>query len=469
MAQMNATQLQSYYDQTPNARRMALVSVGLVMVVCSLALSAVNIAIPRIAFDLQASAIAVSLIPVAMLWGNVVFLLPIGRLADIVGRKRMFVTGIILFILSSLCVLLPQSITSLLLIRVVQGISSSMVYGTSMAIIGVVYANSNRGQALGIAASSVYLGLTLGPLIGGWLTQHWGWQSVFWAPTGVLILCLVVLFVYVKGDWKSQVRVAFDWQGSLIFAAWVSAFMLGLSRLTDWRFALLALFGLVLLAFFVWHQSRAPSPLVKLSALRANRIFNRSLLSAFFIYGSSFSMVFLLSLYLQYIHGLSPSETGQIVLIQTLIMMVLAPITGRLSDRFEPRILSTIGCGFFVIGYGMLFRLDMQTSLHYVMLALVFLGLGFGFFSSPNNNAAIGSVAADKLSIAAVLLNLARTMGNMVSSAIVMTLFSVTMGGAAITLELYPELLFVIKVTMALSMGYALIAAIFSYRRGTIH
>ena len=111
----------------------------------------------------------------------------------------------------------------------------------------------------------------------------------------------------------------------------------------------------------------------------------------------------------------------------------------------------------------------MQTSLHYVMLALVFLGLGFGFFSSPNNNAAIGSVAADKLSIAAVLLNLARTMGNMVSSAIVMTLFSVTMGGAAITLELYPELLFVIKVTMALSMGYALIAAIFSYRRGTIH
>jgi len=469
MAQMNATQLQSYYDQTPSARRMALVSVGLVMMVCSLALSAVNIAIPHIAFDLQASAIAVSWIPVAMLWGNVVFLLPIGRLADIVGRKRMFVTGILLFILSSLCVLLPQSISSLLIIRVVQGISSSMVYGTSMAIIGVVYANSNRGQALGIAASSVYLGLTLGPLIGGWLTQHLGWQSVFWAPTGILVLCLVVLFVYVKGDWQSSIRVKFDWQGSLIFAAWVSAFMLGLSRLTDWRFALLALFGLMLLVFFVWHQLRSPSPLVELSALRANRIFNRSLLSAFFIYGSSFSMVFLLSLYLQYIHGLSPSETGQIVLIQTLIMMVLAPITGRLSDRFEPRILSTMGCGLFVVGYGMLFRLDMQTSLHYVMLALVFLGLGFGFFSSPNNNAAIGSVSADKLSIAAVLLNLARTMGNMVSSAIVMTLFSVTMGGAAITSELYPQLLLVIKITMALSMCYALIAAVFSYRRGTIH
>ena len=462
---MNTTQLQSYYDQTPSARRMALASVGLVMMICSLALSAVNIAIPRIAEDLQASALAVSWIPVAMLWGNVVFLLPIGRIADIVGRKRVFVAGMLLFILSSLCVLLPQSIGTLLVIRVVQGISSSMVYGTSMAIIGVVYANSNRGQALGIAASSVYLGLTLGPLVGGWLTEHWGWKSVFWVPVPILLLCLVALLSYVKGDWKSELKAQFDWQGSLIFAAWVSAFMLGLSRLTDWRFALLAILGLV----FVWHQSKIDSPLLRLSALRANRIFNRSLLSAFFIYGSSFSMVFLLSLYLQYIHQLSPSEAGQIVLIQTLIMMVLAPITGRLSDRFEPRILSTFGCLLFVIGYAMLFRLDMNTSLHYVMLALVFLGLGFGFFSSPNNNAAIGSVPADKLSIAAVLLNLARTMGNMISSAIVMTLFSITMGGAAITSALYPQLLLVIKITMILSMCYALIAATFSYRRGTIH
>jgi len=211
IAEMNATQLQFYYDQTPSARRMALVSVGLVMMICSLALSAVNIAVPRIAEDLQASAIAVSWIPVAMLWGNVVFLLPIGRVADMVGRKRMFVTGIVSFIISSLCVLLPQSIGSLLLIRVAQGISSSMVYGTSMAIIGVIYANSNRGQALGIGSSSVYLGLTLGPLIGGWLTEHWGWKSVFWAPIPVLVLCLVVLFVYVKGDWKSGVKTKFDW------------------------------------------------------------------------------------------------------------------------------------------------------------------------------------------------------------------------------------------------------------------
>jgi len=466
---MNATQLQSYYDQTPTARRMALVSIGLVMIICSLALSAVNIAVPRIADDLQVGANAVSWIPVAMLWGNVVFLLPMGRLADIVGRKRMFITGIVLFVMASLAILLPQTIESLLLIRVVQGISSSMIYGTSMALIGVIYANSNRGQALGIGASSVYFGLTLGPLVGGWLTEHWGWQSVFWAPTLVLLLCLVVLVIYVKGEWKAEHKTKFDWQGSLIFMAWVSAFMLGLSRLSDWRFALLAVGGLLLLGVFVWHQGQKTSPLLNLSALRANRIFNRSLLSAFFIYGSSFSMVFLLSLYLQYIHQLSPTEAGQIVLIQTLIMMVLAPITGRLSDRYEPRLLSTFGCLLFVIGYAMLFGLGMQTSLHYVMVALVFLGLGFGFFSSPNNNAAIGSVPADKLSIAAALLNLARTMGNMVSSAIVMTLFSVTMGGAAITAELYPQLLLVIQITMGLSVGYALIAAVFSYRRGRIH
>lgn len=469
MASMNTTQLQSYYDTHPNARRMALVSVGLVMMLCSLALSAVNIAIPSIAADLQASAKAVSWIPVAMIWGNVVFLLPIGKVADILGRKRVFVSGIVLFVVSSLAVVLVNSIQALLVIRVIQGLSSSMVYGTSMAIIGVVYANANRGQALGIAASSVYFGLTMGPLVGGFLTEHLGWRGVFWAPLPVLLVCLFMLFVFVKGEWKSSVKVTFDWQGSLLFGAWVSAFMAGLSKLTDWRFALLAVFGLVILGLFFWHQSKSKAPLLRLSTLRANRIFNRSLLSAFFIYSSSFSMVFLLSLYLQYIHGLSPSGAGQIVLIQTLIMMVLAPLTGRLSDRFEPRILSTFGCALFVVGYAMLYRLDIDTSMSYVMGALVFLGLGFGFFSSPNNNAAMGSVSPDRLSNAAVMINLARTMGNMMSSAIVMTLFSVTMGSAAITPELYPQLLWVVKVTMALSMLYALTAGVFSYRRGTIH
>jgi len=234
---MNTTQLQSYYDQTPTARRMALVSIGLVIMVCSLSLSAVNIAVPRIADDLQMGANAVSWIPVAMLWGNVVFLLPMGRMADIVGRKRMFITGIALFAMASLAILLPQTIKSVLVIRVVQGISSSMIYGTSMALIGVIYANSNRGQALGIGASTVYFGLTVGPLVGGWLTEHWGWKSVFWAPTLVLSLCLVMLVIYVKGEWKAEHKSKFDWQGSLVFMACVSAFMMVLSRMSDWRFA----------------------------------------------------------------------------------------------------------------------------------------------------------------------------------------------------------------------------------------
>jgi len=296
--------------------------------------------------------------------------------------------------------------------------------------------------------------------------MHWGWRSIIWAPALVALLALVWLYKHVKGDWRSGDAPPLDWQGLALFALAVSVFLLGMGQISQPVYMLLAGLGIVLFGVFIKHQMDRENPLLRIRAVRANRLLNRSLLAAFFVYGSSFSLVFLLSIYLQYVHAMTPVEAGQMVMIQTLVMMFISPLAGRLSDKYEARYLSTLGCGLFAIGYLLMSQVDSQTSIIYIITLVVFVGLGFGLFSAPNNNAALGAVPADRLSIASALINLARTMGNMLSSAIVMVLFTVVLGDVAITPEQHPQLLLVIKIAMWLAAGYVTIAGIFSYRRG---
>ncbi len=466
---MDAIALQAYYDNSPNVRRLALLALCLVMIIVSMSLSAINIAIPAIGEELQADAEMLSWIPAAMLWGNVVFLLPIGRLADRYGRKRLFWLGSLIFIISSFLILLTYNIATLLFVRVLQGLAGSMIYGTGIALVGAIYANSKRGQALGIAGSSVYLGLTMGPLIGGWLIMELGWRAVIWAPAIVACLALLVLFLFVKGEWRSKDAPTLDIQGALFMALSVTLFLVGTSRVSDPLFAALAVLGALTFVAFIRHQLKRDNPLLKIRAVKANRLLNRSLLAGLFVYGSSFSMVFLVSMYLQYVHAMTPVEAGQVVMIQTLIMMVLSPIAGRLSDKYEARYLSTLGCALFAVGYVAMSLVDADTSIDYVIMCVALVGGGFGLFSAPNNNAAIGAVPPERLSIVSAMINLARTMGNMISSAVIMVLFTVIMGDVAITTEQHPSLLLVIQIAMLLSAAYVVLAGIFSYRRGLTH
>jgi EmrB/QacA subfamily drug resistance transporter len=466
---MDAQALQQYYDDSPNVRRLALLALCMILIIVSMSLSAINIAIPAIGEELQVDAEALSWIPTAMLWGNVVFLLPIGRLADRFGRKRLFGQGVLLFVSSSALIIFTNDIFMLLLVRVLQGISASMIYGTGLALVGAIYANSNRGQALGLAGSSVYLGLTMGPLIGGWLIMDWGWRSIVWAPAMVALLAYVLLYVYVKGEWRTQNAPSVDWQGLGILALAVTVFLVGMGQISQPIYMLLVVLGLLLFVAFFRHQLNRENPLLRIRAVRANRMLNRSLLAAFFVYGSSFSLVFLLSMYLQYIHGMTPIEAGKIVMVQTLFMMVLSPIAGRLSDKYEARYLSTLGCILFAVGYLLMSQVAADTSIAYIITVVTFVGVGFGLFSAPNNNAAIGSVPSDRLSIASALINLSRTMGNMLSAAIIMVLFTVILGDATITPEQHPKLLLVIEISMLLSAAYVAVAGVFSYRRGLTH
>lgn len=466
----------SSVSDRPDPPWLALYSICLAAFLVPMAMAAVNLALPAIADDLQVDAVLLSWIPSAPLWGSVVLMLPIARLADIWGRKRIHLLGLLLYALSSLVVVFINDVALLLVFRVLQGLASSFIFATAMAMVASLAGKERRGMFLGIVSTSVYLGLTAGPVAGGWLTELLGWRSVFWLPVPGVLLALLLVAWLVPTDTPAEkpedrllsLQQRLDLPGSVLFALAVSCLFFGMTGLPDAGFVLLLAVGIALSWAFIGQQRRARLPLVRVTALSQNRIFSRSLLASVCMYGASFPVLFIISLYLQYIQGLSPGDAGQIILLQALLMACIAPVAGRLSDKYEPRIIATTGCGMFVLGFAVLFFAGMETSLWQIKLGLCLLGIGFGLFSSPNNNAAMSSVDPARLGIASALLNLARTGGNMISTAIMVVIFNFFFADQVLQPEQYPQLLTVVKITLLLGGVYALLGGFYSLTRGRV-
>ncbi len=453
---------------SPSVRWLTLLSICVATFLMPMSMSAVNVALPAIAADLNADAVLISWIPTMNLLGAIALQLPAGRIADMVGRKKVFLSGLLLFTLSSLAIALVAHIGWLLFMRLLQGIAGAMIFGTGMAIVSQVFAQHGRGMALGLTSTSVYLGLTCGPPIGGWLTEWWDWHAVFLAPLPLAIICALLVWVNVR-ETERQLDERLDWIGSLLFIAASSLFFVGLSELPDWKGALLGLVGLALIGLFVYQQEHSPYPLIRLRRMVQNLVFFRSIQASFLMYAANYPLQFLLSLYLQYIWELSPAEAGQLMLLQALMMALLAPIAGRLSDRMEPRIPATIGCILFGVGFLILALLNQDSGLGQVMIALLVMGTGFGLFSSPNNNGALSVVPTEKLSIASSLLNISRTLGNMLGMAVVVFLFNLFIGKAQMTPEQFPALMDLLELAFIICCGYCLLAAWRSWSRGKVH
>ncbi len=448
-------------------RYLTLFSICVASFLMPMSLSAVNVALPDIAKDLHADAVYLSWIPTMNLLGGIAMQLPAGRVADLWGRKRVFILGLLLYFISSAVVMIINQIEWLLLVRLLQGIAGAMVFGTGMAIISQVFSQHKRGTALGFISTSVYLGLTCGPLIGGWLTQFWGWRAVFVVPLPLVILSIVLVGVYVKEQlYASGERL--DWIGSLLFIFASSVFFFGVANLAELAGWMAVLCGVLAFALFVYQQEHAIYPLVRFRRLIENRLFVRSIQAAFFMYAALYPFQFILSLYLQYIKGMTPAEAGHLMLVQPLVMAFLAPLSGRLSDKYEPRKMATVGCILLGIGFFSLSFLHQESSVEQIAIGLFICGLGFGFFSTPNNNAALGSVPIERLSIGSSLLNISRTMGNMLGMTLIVLMFNYTLGNASITVDQYPALLWVLNYGFLMSCGFALVAAGFSLIRGNM-
>ena len=354
--------------------------------------SSVNIALPRIGLAYSMDAMLLSWVSTSYLIASAVFLLPLGRAADILGRKRIFTAGILTFTLMCLCIPLAGSGWTLLLFRVVQGIGGAMIFSTSMAILTAVTRPDRRGTAIGITTAAVYGGLTLGPFIGGGITDHFGWQGIFVLGflLGAATLCMALRCI--REDAGGRSLRDLDLTGSAIYSMSLVSLMIGFSSMP-------ALTGYVLLgsgitalgAFILWERAQA-SPILDMSLLCSNRAFAWSNVAAFIHYSATFSISFLLSMYLQVVKGLSPSQAGLILVTQPAVMTLLSPVAGRLSDRIEPRIMASAGMAVTAMGLAFLSFTGERAGTLELVSCLAFIGLGFALFSSPNTNAVMSSV-----------------------------------------------------------------------------
>lgn len=412
---------------------------------------------------LGADAATASWIPAAFLLSNLIALLPAGRLADLYGRKRLFLTGTLVFALSSILAGLSTSIETLLLFRVLQGIGAAMYFSTGMAIVGGVFRDSGRGAAIGWMISSVYIGLSSGPLVGGWLTDQFGWKSVFFFQTPLALITLLFGILRLKGEWRSDEPHAVDWWGSLLIAAGLCCFFIGGTHLLQ-PWGQWSLGGsLLLLYLFVHHARRTPWPLVDIGLVSGNLTFRRALLASLFMYSGQYGVVFLMSLYLQYNRELTPTQAGQIMMLQAFMMALTAPLAGRFSDRWGSRPFATIGCLLIASGLMVLSRVDAQMPLPLIIAALMLVGTGHGLFSTPNNAGALGTVPPARLGIASALLNQSRLLGQLLGTAVVSFLMTLYIGNNTITPADFGAFQQLTQVALILSVMFALSAAALSF------
>jgi len=418
-----------------DAKRSALIVATFSSFTTPFMLSAVNIALPAIQEEFHMNAVVLSWIPTSFLLAAAVFLVPFGRLADIHGRKKTFSAGMALFTLSSLLSALAPSIVALLVSRVLQGVGSAMIYATGIAIISSVFPPQERGKALGITVAAVYMGLSAGPFLGGFLTHLLGWRSVFWTvvPLGATVLLLV--FWKLKGEWAEAAGEDFDHIGSILYGASVLAVIYGISLLPAATSAALIVGGLLGLGGFVHWEAKVKSPVFQVQLFKANRLFAFSNLAALIHYSATFAVTFLLSLYLQYIKGLTPQAAGGVLVAQPIMMALFSPFAGRLSDRTEPKAVASTGMALTCLGLVLLAFLGRHTGLAYVTGTLILLGLGFALFSSPNMNAIMGSVDRRFYGLASGAVGTMRLLGQVLSMGIATSLFAVRLGQVEITPE----------------------------------
>jgi len=395
--------------------------------------ASVNIALPSIGREFKADAVMLGWVATAYILAAAVFLVPFGKLADIHGRKKIFLIGIFVYTAASLLCALADSAWTLVGFRVLQGAGAALIFGTSVAILTSVFPPGARGKALGINVASTYLGLSLGPVLGGLLTQQFGWRSIFILnlPLGLVIIAFVLAML--KGEWAEAKGERFDLFGAAFYGLTFIGIMLGFSRLPQKTGFLLLGIGVVLAAGFVFREMKTANPLIKIELFRENRVFAFSNLAALVNYSATFAVGFFLSLYLQYLKGMSPRSAGLVLIAQPIMMTIFSPFAGRLSDKIEPRVVASLGMAISSFGLLLLAFLRADSVLAFVIASLVVLGFGFALFSSPNTNAVMSSVEKKFYGVASATLGTMRLVGQMFSMGMAMMILSVLVGRVQIT------------------------------------
>ena len=449
-------------------KNLLLFTVSFTLFFTSYMYSSVNIALPAIGRDFTADVIKLSWVTSAIFVTSSIFMIPFGRLADIVGLKKIYMLGMILYVLTNSVCALSSSVTMLIVMRAIQGISAAMVVGNIFALISAVFPAGAKGKALGIASGAVYLGLTCSPLISGFLTTHFGWRSIFLITVPAGIIILIIILWKIKGEWHNAKGESLDLTGTAIFGVAVTALMYGFSKLPQINGWILLFSGIILLIGFIYWENRIEHPLIKVDLFKGNRIFVLSNLSAMINYSATYAVTFLMSLYLQYNKGLSPGMAGLVLGVQPITQAILSPITGKISDRVEPRIVASVGMGISCAGLAVLSILGGNLPIPVIIVILIFLGVGFALFVAPNTNAIMSSVPSKVYGVASAIMNSMRNFGQMFSMGISMMVLALIMGSVVVTKANVSQFVSSTRIAFGVFAVLCLIGVFTSFSRGKV-
>jgi EmrB/QacA subfamily drug resistance transporter len=430
--------------------------------------SAVNIALPAIQNEFSVDAVLLSWIANAYLLATGVSLVPAGKIADIYGRRKIFISGIFIFTAFTVGTAFAQSVFCIILFRIIQGLGAAMIMTTGFAIITAVFPLNERGKAIGITVAAVYIGLSTGPFVGGILTGTYGWRSIFLVNGPIGLLAFILTLTKIRDEWADAKDERLDILGSVLYGFSLVGLIYGLSLLPEPLGIALLCGGCFGFAAFVWQELRTPFPVFEVRLFYNNRTFSFSSLAALINYAATFAVSFLLSLYLQYIKGMTPESAGLVLICQPIMQALFSPLAGRLSDRIEPAIIASLGMALTAAGLISFCFLKYSTSTIYIVASLVILGIGFALFSSPNMNAIMSSVENRYYGIASGAVATMRLIGQMLSLSIATLIFSFMIGKAKISPANYDAFLNSVNLAFKIFSAMCIVGIYFSFARGSL-
>ena len=420
---------------------------NLILVICTVlsfftvfAVNAVMVVVPTIAGEFHMSNIVQNWIIIIFLLVVAVLSVPAGQISAKYGLKKVTILSIILFIIISIVTVVVTTSEQFLACRFILGIALAFINVTSMAMVVSAFAPEERGKALGINITGVYVGLSLSPVLGGILNYQLGWRSVVLFGVPFLLVILALLLTKIDDEWISFENVPIDVKGSLSYGIGMVLFMYGFTILNTQLGIILTVLGVIILIIFGFIELKQDYPVFDIRFFK-NRKFLSSNFASLCAYLATFAVTTILNYHLQYIRGFDSQTAGLILLVAPLCQVVLAPIAGRLSDKYVPQILAAIGMGLGTVSLVLFSFLNNSTSLEFLVVSMVLYGIGFGLFSPPNTNVIMGSVPPKDTSVASAAVSTMRTVGQAMSLGILTLVFAFIMGDVPIIPQYYPLLI----------------------------
>ena len=392
------------------------------------------IGVPAIANDFAMNNVIQNWIPTIFFLAMAVFTVPAGQISGKFGVKKSLLVGVVIFLIGSVGAVLSFSTESFMLFRIIQGASVALVNVSGMAMVVAAVKPQNRGKALGFTVTGIYLATSLSPVICGFLVYNLGWRSIFYAVIPFLVLCIILMIVKVPQDWKTYEHDSIDKVGSILYAIGIMLFIYGFTNLVNQTGVLFTVAGIIFLIVFGAWELRQTSPVFNINLFK-NTKFTSSNIAALCSYLAIMVVTTILNYHFQYVRGWNAQLAGLILIVTPIIMAIIAPNSGKLSDRIHPQKLAAIGMAIATVALLILTFLTNETPVYVVVVAMILQGIGMGLFSSPNMNAIMSSVPPKDAPTASASQATMRTIGQTMSLGMLTLVFAWVMGSLPLSTQ----------------------------------